>query len=125
MPPKPIKSNPKYLRLLSWNANGIKPKMNEFRELIKRYNIDIALINETHLKPGSRANVPNYICYRNDRLHGRGGGTAIYVKKHINHHSILTQDEIKLEITMIKIITTRGELLLGACYNPPTENPVF
>ena len=125
MPPKPIKVQPNYLRLLSWNANGIKTKLNEFREIIKRFNIDVAFINETHLKPGTRANVPNYICYRNDRLHGRGGGTAIYVKKHINHYSILTPEEVKLEITMIKVITTRGEILLAACYNPPSETPVF
>ena len=43
-------------------------------------NIDIMLINETHLRPCDKDRIPNYKLVRKDRLLNRGGGTAIYSK---------------------------------------------
>ena len=117
-------NKPKYLNIVAWNANGIRLKLQEFREFLARTKIDVALINETHLKPSHRANVPNYVVYRNDRLNGRAGGTAIYIKKSIPHGELLIPDEMSLEMSLIQIDTTRGKLFLGACYNPPSKSAI-
>ena len=71
-----LKNKPKFLRVVAWNANSINPKLQEFKEFLARFKVDVALISETHLKPCHRANIANYSSYRNDRLTGRGGGMA-------------------------------------------------
>ena len=120
----PIKTNPKHLRILAWNANGVRAKILELRELLCRLKIDIALISESHLKPNQRVSVPNYLQYRTDRLDGRGGGTAIFIKKNINHAEIPIPDNINIETTLIKIISASGDVYVAACYNPPQNDLV-
>ena len=47
------------------------------------YNVDVALITETHLKPKHDSkimNIQNYTLYRRDRIGRRCGGVAIYLR---------------------------------------------
>jgi exonuclease III len=39
----------KDIKLVNWNANGIKNKKSTIIEFLSRYKIDIACITETHL----------------------------------------------------------------------------
>ncbi|GFX96166.1 putative RNA-directed DNA polymerase from transposon X-element [Trichonephila clavipes] len=87
------------LKLCSWNANGILNKISEFKIFVEKHSPDLALIQETHLRPHHNINIPNYNCYRNDRI-GDGiarGGTLILVKKNISHHNIPTPPLITLK----------------------------
>ena len=99
----PKTNKPSFLKICAWNANGITNKIPELREFLARLKIDIALINETHLKPSLRANVANYRCYRSDRLTGAAGGTPIYIKNNIPHHILPTPDSMELEVSVINI----------------------
>ncbi|GFT88181.1 RNA-directed DNA polymerase from mobile element jockey [Trichonephila clavipes] len=56
------------LKLCSWNANGILNKISEFKIFVEKHSPDLALIQETHLRPHHNINIPNYNCYRNDRI---------------------------------------------------------
>ena len=51
-------------------------------------NIDIVLLNETHLKSKYKFRIQNDYTYRNDRTDGPMGGTAICVKKDIGHRVV-------------------------------------
>ncbi|GFV02785.1 hypothetical protein TNCV_837811 [Trichonephila clavipes] len=66
------------LSLCSWNANGLLSKISEFRLFVEKYDPDILLIQETHLRPTLDININNYTCYRNDRI---TNGTARYLLK--------------------------------------------
>jgi hypothetical protein len=48
-------------------------------------SIDIALINETHLKSGTRFSHPNYLCYRLDRVGRLKGGVAVILPHTLPH----------------------------------------
>ena len=120
--PEQITSNPKYLRILAWNANGLNKRIHEFREVLHRLKIDVALISESHLKPSIRANVPNYQQYRTDRLNGRNGGTAIYIKKSISHVEVPIPESFTIETTLIKVHSRSGDLYIAACYNSPLKD---
>lgn len=62
-----------------WNAN----KMSELKNFLYEYSIEICHISETNVKPCIPSlNITNYNIFRTDRLHHRGGGTAIFTKKH-------------------------------------------
>ena len=45
----------------------------------------------------------NYICHRNDRL-TEGGGTAILVRRVIDHHAVPVQGLQHLEATAIQVM---------------------
>ncbi|KAG8226758.1 hypothetical protein J437_LFUL004409, partial [Ladona fulva] len=74
------------LIILSWNARGgIGRKTPELINLLVHHSVDVALIQETHLKPWHRWTAPGYAVLRTDRtsLPGdeerQGGGTAILI----------------------------------------------
>lgn len=75
----------KIFNIVTWNANGLYDRKYEFEEFLHRYEIDIALISETHLHGERSVNIKNYY-YRKDRPNGAYGGVAIYIKNNIPHH---------------------------------------
>ena len=112
---------PASLRILAWNANGLRSKKKELEELLRREHIDIALINETHFNGSDRMGIANYVVYNNNR-DGRGGGTAIYVRKHLPHHRVVTPPLTSLEASIVCTHTTRGDINLVAAYRQPRKN---
>ena len=114
-----IKRKPTSLKFAAWNANSLGNKLREFREFLPRLQVDVALVSETNHKPSHRANVPNYKCYRNDRLTGRGGGTAVYIKNNIDHHELPLPPDLEIEITAIMVNSAQGPLAIISAYNPP------
>lgn len=71
--------------MVSWNANGIFRKTAELGDFLNEHDVDILLIQETHLRPCNCLKLPNYTVYRQDRLQGPKGGTAIALKSSILH----------------------------------------
>lgn len=106
---------------MAWNANGLRTKIHEFREFLPRLGVDIALVSETHLKPGHRVGISNYLHYRNDREIGRGGGTAIFIKSNLPHSEIPTPANLQIEATLVQVQTRTGSITIGSLYNPPTK----
>ncbi|GFX02462.1 hypothetical protein TNCV_3065271 [Trichonephila clavipes] len=53
------------------------------QQALEKYAPDLILIQETHLRPKYNINIPNYICYRNDRDTGERarGGTLILIRR--------------------------------------------
>ena len=51
-----------------WNANGFsEEKSIELTDFIKKYKIDVVLLNETKFHPKNKCSLPGYTCYRKDR----------------------------------------------------------
>lgn len=110
------------LHVLHWNANGIKNKQTEFQHFMQKHKIDIALINETHLKPNVTINIPNYYTYKTDRETTKGGGTAVLIKTQIKHTQVHTHKKLKhLETTGIQITHNNAKIKLNAVYNSPSH----
>lgn len=83
---------PSTLNILSSNANSLCNKKLELEQFLSTHCIDIALVQETHFKPSTTANIQNYKLYRNDRTTHKGGGTAIYVKCNLRHYELPNLD---------------------------------
>ncbi len=115
-------TTPSALRIAFWNANGLLKDLQEVRIFTNTHNLDILLINETHLNPSNTPKIANYTLYRNDRLHSRGGGTAIFVKSKIAHKHNITPALSTIESTSITIFTKHsGPLRINSIYNPPQK----
>ena len=106
------------IRLTAWNANGLWAQLPTFKHFRKENNIDIALINETHLKPYYKFKIRNYQIIRTDRP-GIKGGTAIIIKSHIPYENITIPKLQTIEATGIKILTKDHPLICIAAYKRP------
>lgn len=107
------------LKILNFNANGIKNQKYELQQLLSNYDIDLACITETHLKPKVKFNIRNYTIYRSDRLQRQGGGTAIFIKTTIPHRAANLPNFHVLEATGLFIHNNGTEILIASVYYPP------
>ena len=93
------------LKILFWNSNGIRHKLNELRSLALLRKIDIILLNETRLTPTTRLHIPNYLTYRNDLPLVRGspahGGTAVLIQRRIVHQQVTLNTSLQSSSVLI------------------------
>jgi exonuclease III len=95
-----ILNHPDYLKIMSWNANSILNKKEEFLDALTTHELGVALISETFLKPNKVFKVRNYSVYRNDRV-SLGGGTAILIKRDLQHHEVVLPKLSSLEANAV------------------------
>ena len=109
------------LKILFWNSNGIKHKLNELRSLALHLKTDIILLNETRLPPSTKLHIPNFFTYRNDLPPVRGspahGGTAVLIHRRIIHQPITLNTHIQTSSVVIQL--NGHEVLVSAVYKPP------
>ena len=87
------------------------------------YQVDIAVISETHLKAKHKdqfAAVDGYAMFRRDRARRRGGGVAVYVNSRLTAAlcSFIT-DSPRFELMWVRTKAGVRELVVGALYHPP------
>jgi hypothetical protein len=77
----------KALRLACWIADGLRGRKLELEHFLCQHGVDICLFTETHLKVRDVFRLANYVCHRRDRP-TEGGGTAILVRRGIDHYAV-------------------------------------
>lgn len=100
------------LSIITWNANGLRGRINEFRIFMTEHSPDVACIQETKLSPSHDLRIPNYSVYRVDKK-GRtnvpaSGGTAVLVKQGLTHELIQTPETVS-QTTAVRLAMGRGE----------------
>lgn len=107
-----------------WNCQGVKNKRLELIHLIQEKQIDIILLNETHLTNKEKLSIPNYFSYNTNRaqINNRlpGGGTAIIINRKIIHHQVQINTS-SIENTYIRIQIGNTTTRLSSVYKKPTE----
>lgn len=111
------------LKLLNWNANGIKMQQTVFTSFLVRHSIDIACVSETHLTHFDKIKIVGYNTYRTDReARFASGGVAIFVKRNIIHHECQKINTINLETVGVKIKISDGSTVNIICvYRQPNK----
>jgi exonuclease III len=78
------------------------------------------LISETHFTDRSYFNMPKYLTYSTNHPDTTAhGGTAILIKRAINHHELPKYKLNHLQATVIKVMMNQYELTVAAVYCPP------
>ena len=117
------KQAPNHIKVVSWNANGILHKKAELCDFLAKHSVDAILIQETFLKPHNKFKVPHFKIYRNDRLSGPKGGTAVLIKNHLKHFELHTPQTTDLETTSVQIRLANTNLRLISAYISPYKKP--
>jgi len=108
------------LSLCVWNAQGVVDKRLELYDFLEENQIDIALITETHLNPSKNFNLPNFTCYRCDRIRNKGGGVMILIKDCISSCLINSDNTQQHESVTIRTKFSKAGIVNITClYNPP------
>lgn len=109
---------PRELRLLYWNANGLYIQHLTFKQFLHDHQIDIGLLNETHLKQYHKLKIRNYDIFRIDRL-GLKGGTGILIKTHLPYEPFNLPNFQTIEACGIRLFTQTSSIALVAVYKQP------
>jgi hypothetical protein len=123
--------NPNHLNFIHHNAQSLLPKIDHYNSInVQQY--DIISISETWLNPklpDSLASIEEFQIHRSDRTDkskGRGGGSALYIKKSINHiklHSLSPLSESEFDIVWVQTTFNHSaNLIVGSVYLPPNIN---
>ena len=108
------------LKIATWNVNGLAPNKHEVEVLINVHKLDILLISETHFTDQSLINIPNYNIYATNHPDGTAhGGTAVIIRKSIQHHQLPGYMTEHILATTICIHDKDGNLNVSAVYCPP------
>lgn len=103
------------IKICSWNANGLRPKLAELKEFITRLRIDIMLINETKLDPTGTFKIKHFEVIRRDRT-ANGGGVAMIINNKIGFKPCKINNPLSTESLCIKLA---GNIHIVATYNEP------
>lgn len=110
------------LNIVSYNCHSVKNQQHELANFLQDHDIDIALLQETFLKPRDTLRIPNYRVFRTDRK-TPGGGTAIITKLALKAQEIAIQTQ-NLENTAIELNTKQGKIKIISAYQAPNKKLV-
>lgn len=110
------------IKIMYLNARSLKNKMDELEVVTHDHEIDVLVVTETWMKKEEEIfyNLTNFeavYCSRNKR----GGGTAIFVRKHIPMH-VIYMDPSEFSFLTVKI----RQIVIAVVYrSPKSENTTF
>jgi len=112
--------HPHTLSITYWNANGIGSQTDEVADYLYGSDVDVLLVNETHLHSTQKLRFLNYDVYRKDRPPPQhGGGVAVVIKRSISHVQ-LPDTDIYTEAVGIQVNLHDGSKInIYSCYKRP------
>ena len=111
------------LNCLVINFQSLFSKKEELRYLIDSYKIDIIIGTETWLGfdiLDSELPLEEFDIFRHDRT-GRGGGTLLAIKKHLNGELVFKSNNTESLFCKIKVKNNKP-IIIGSVYRPPNAN---
>ena len=110
------------LRILQWNANGIKSKIVELEMRMKSQNIDVAMNQETKMEKNQKSpQIRGYVTIREDRIVDiRGGGLIIFIRESLVYEIVDRRAKTATESLTIRIRMARNKWVTATnVYCPP------
>ena len=120
-----IKRTKTSLRLLQWNADGIRPKASELNLRLKRGEYDVCVVQETKLRPGvPTPKMEGYTSIRTDRpRHDGGGGLLTYIRDNLVFERVGQSSLNGTEISSVRVrMGKRKWATITNLYCPPTRS---
>jgi GTPase SAR1 family protein len=111
------------LKIMSWNANGLKQHKDELLITLAEQKIDICLISETHFTRESYISLKGYNVYHT--IHHSNcarGGSAVIIKQEISHYEYIKIEAEEFQVSSIKIKTDFDTITVASIYSPPRYN---
>lgn len=112
--------DPNKLKIMYWNADGLRLKIEELSDLLLERSIDIVAVSETRLSPTAFIEIPGYVIYREDKhTSGKGQGVALVVRNDIIHNTIIIPLTSVLEAVGIQVTVSGSTVVIISAYQSP------
>ena len=90
---------------LSWNLNGFRTRLEDFKLLLSRFSPSVVCLQETHLLPQHPLKVRRYKTYRTDiddgsRAHG---GVAVLVDDKICSKEVSVRSNLQVVCVRVRL----------------------
>lgn len=109
------------LKIVNWNANGLRCKVAELIYFVKVHNIHAIVITETRLNPTNKIYLPGYTVFRADGTAPQRG-VLLAIKSDLKPEQVcMPTSLINLEAVGASIKTTVGRVAIVAAYNSPSR----
>lgn len=111
------------LRIALWNCNGLLSCKLEFDEFLLKEKVDIALVTETH-STSQYSFTSTHDYHTIHAFHPTGkvqGGSAVYMKKSIQHSPCPTNVTPKFQINATQLTLDGAPLTIASLYYSPSE----
>ena len=112
------------LRIMHWNAEGVRNKKLELQQFLHKKKIDICCIQETHLNKHStvRFSIRGYETHRLDRADRPKGGVLTLVKTNLTSVELQrSEDAANTEFITVKLTLPDKNLIICNLYSPPNK----
>ena len=115
------------LKVMHWNACGVKLKKEELQEYLRLHKIDVCAIQETHLQPADRFWIRGYECFRQDRVSRKKGGILTLVKTCIpavetwRSRPDDQSEDLDMETISVEVRLEAGNIQVINIYSPPDK----
>ena len=109
------------LRIVHWNAEGVRQKKLELQQFLKVQKIDICCIQETHLNNTHRFSIRGYEIHRVDRADRPKDGVLTLVKTSIPSTEVQRSEKADTEYITVKLILPDRNLTICNLYSPPNK----
>ncbi|XP_063968654.1 uncharacterized protein LOC135157353 [Lytechinus pictus] len=115
----------KGMRIAHLNCISLTKNLDEIRLLVKKSDMDILTLSETHLNENicdTEIGLDNFDIIRKDRNRS-GGGIAIYIKSSINYsvRNDITEYDLEMIVLEIKRLKVKPFFVV-VWYRPPNSN---
>ena len=113
------------IKIMQWNADGLKSKTVELEDRLNAENIDVCAIQETKMKKDDLS--PTIKGYRpagrNDRIEKKFGGVMFYVKDSLNFDPGQKSAHAGTESSTIRVKLSRAKWInISTVYTPPANS---
>ena len=99
---------PDYLRVLQWNAGGLRARSTELLHFLSSHPVDHICIQESNLNSSASFRIPGFSALRSDRTHSRSGilspdathasgGVIIFVRQCLSFSELSTSSLSSLD----------------------------
>ena len=110
------------INILQLNAEGVYKEKIALTEKLHKENIDVACLQETHLKENQRFTMRGFQVFWHDREGRAKGGVAILVKNTIPAHDFTVSTNNQAEIHGVSIIINEKQYKIFNIYCPPDRD---
>ena len=111
------------LKIVQWNAEGVRLKKTELQHFLKIKAIDVCCIQETHLSSSHRFVIRGYEVFRQDRENRPKGGLLTLVRNNITAVEIQRsgQADLDTEYLGVKLVLAGTPATVLNIYSPPDK----
>ena len=112
------------LKIVQWNAEGVRLKNTELQHFVKLKAIDVCCIQETHLSSSHRFFIRGYEVFRQDRENRPKGGLLTLVRNNIPAAEIKRsgQADLDTEYLGVKLVLAGTPVTVFNICSPPDKH---